>query len=484
MSRPVGEPISIFNTLTRTVEPLRPIEAGHVRFYTCGPTVYDYAHIGNLRTYVLEDLIRRALESRGLTVKHVMNVTDVGHLESDADSGEDKLALAARRQQRSPWEIARYYEAAFFEDCQRLRIQPPHVVCRATEHIDDMIRFIQGIEERGFAYQIDGNVYFSIDQFPEYGRLARLDLESMRAGARVAVDSRKRNPLDFVLWFSDSKFTNQIMQWDSPWGRGFPGWHIECSAMATKYLGDRIDIHMGGIDHIPVHHTNEVAQSEACLGHTWVNYWMHCNFLLLKDAKMAKSSGEFLRLATLEARGFAAVHYRYFCLGAHYRSPLAFSWDALEGARTSFEALKNRVVGWKVQLSAGKGGGPDRGDRGGDYSRRFWASIGDDVNVPAALGVVWEMAKDAELLPGVKLGLALEFDEVLGLGVAEFQRLEIDPDVKALIELRNESRRNRNWPSADAIRDRLLAEHNIQLMDTSQGTEWYALPKDAPTNEG
>lgn len=478
-TQPGPKPLRIFNTLTRAVEPFVPIHEGKVSLYTCGPTVYNYAHIGNLRTYVLEDLIRRTFEVHGYEVRHVMNVTDVGHLESDADAGEDKLELAARRERHSPWEIARFYEAAFFEDCKKLGIEPPHVVCRATDHIEDMIAFVRRIEERGYSYQADGNVYFSIDQFPEYGRLALLDLESLRAGSRIEVDSRKKNPLDFVLWFSNSKFRNQIMQWDSPWGRGFPGWHIECSAMATKYLGERIDIHTGGIDHIPVHHTNEIAQSEAALGHPWVNYWVHCDFLLLKEAKMAKSSGQFLRLATLGERGFEAPHYRYFCLGAHYRSPLTFSWEAMESSRLAFEAFKNRVISWKVQAqSPQKGTAASTAARASEYTDRFMGHLADDINVPAALGVLWDMAKDTNLLPPAKLELALKFDRVLGLGVAEFERPVADAELQAQIQLRDEARRKRDWKSADAIRDRLLGDRGIQLMDTPMGTEWYLVPRD------
>ena len=473
--------VKVFNTLTRRVEVFQPIEEGKIRLYTCGPTVYNYAHIGNLRTYLLEDLVRRAFEASGYVVTHVMNVTDVGHLESDADAGEDKMELAARKTHKSPWEIARFYEAAFFEDCRKLGIEPPAVVCRATEHIDEMIKFVKCIEDRGFCYQQDGNVYFSIDKFPEYGRMARLDLENLRAGSRIEVDSSKRNPLDFVLWFSNSKFRNQIMQWDSPWGRGFPGWHIECSAMATRYLGERIDIHMGGIDHIPVHHTNEIAQSEGCLGHQWVNYWMHCEFLLLKDAKMAKSSGEFLRLASLEERGFDPLHYRYFCLSAHYRSALAFTWEALDGSRKAFESLKNRVIGWNVQARAKKTALPGDEQKSQSYRSLFWGHIAEDINVPAALGVVWDMARDTGLSPSAKLALAFDFDRVLGLGMQEFRRAVIDEADQELIRQRDEARRKRDWRAADAIRDQLSAEKGLQLMDTPQGTEWYFVLKDDVT---
>jgi cysteinyl-tRNA synthetase len=470
--------LRIFNTLTREVEEFQPIEAGKVGIYTCGPTVYNYAHIGNLRTYVCEDLIRRAFEWAGYQVTHVMNVTDVGHLESNADSGEDKMELAARKTRKSPWEIARFYENAFFEDCGRLGIARPAVVCRATEHIDDMIAFIQRIEANGCAYSHDGNVYFSIDDFAEYGRMARLDLANLRAGSRVEVDARKKSPLDFVLWFSNSKFPNQIMQWDSPWGRGFPGWHIECSAMATRYLGERIDVHMGGIDHIPVHHTNEIAQSECCLEHKWVNYWMHCDFLLMKKDKMSKSTEDFVRLATLEEQGYDGLHYRYFCFGAHYRSTLAFTWEGLEAARQTVESLRNRVIAWKIESKLKKPATAAEEGRKNEFLTRFWRHIQDDINVPAALGVVWEMVRDATLPPALKLSAMIEADQVLGLGVAEFERPALEPAVEGLIKERQAARQSRDWSQSDSIRDHLLKEHNIQLMDTPAGTEWYFLPKD------
>ena len=463
----------LFNTMAGQVEPLEPLEPGKVRLYTCGPTVYNYAHIGNLRTYISEDVIRRALEVGGYDVHHVMNITDVGHLESDADQGEDKMALAAAREAKSPWDIARFYEQVFFEDCQALHIQRPTVVCRATEHIEHMIRFIQGLEARGATYVVDGNVYFAIDKFPAYGRLARLRLDDQQAGARVDVDPRKRSPNDFVLWFSQSKFPNQIMQWDSPWGRGFPGWHIECSAMATEYLGDRIDIHMGGIDHIPVHHTNEIAQSEAYLQHEWVKYWMHCEFLIIDKGKMAKSGGKFLRLATLVENGFAPVHYRYFCLGGHYRSPQRFSWDALDGARRTFENFKNLVVSWKLRTRQSKAAAtPDDAAQAARYAERFWDALQDDFNCPKALGVLWELARDASLSEATRLGLARDFDRVFGLGVDEFRRPEIPAEMVALIKQREEARNQKNWAVSDDIRAQ-LAGQGIHLMDTPEGTDWY-----------
>lgn len=269
---------SVYNTLTRAKEEIIPVEKGRIKLYTCGPTVYNYAHIGNLRTYIFEDVLKKAMEYTGLEVRHVMNITDVGHLESDSDTGEDKMALGASREKKTVWEIARFYEEAFLKDCRLLNIAAPTIVCRATEHIEDMIKFIQILEHKGFTYIANGNVYFSIEKYPDYARLANLSMEELEAGSRVEVDPFKKNPLDFVLWFTNSKFSNQIMQWESPWGKGFPGWHIECSAMSMKYLGERIDIHCGGVDHIPVHHTNEIAQSESAVGHKWVNYWMHGEF--------------------------------------------------------------------------------------------------------------------------------------------------------------------------------------------------------------
>jgi len=460
--------LRFFNTLPRVVEEFVPIEAGKVRLYTCGPTVYNYAHIGNLRTYIFEDVLRRTLEFGGFEVRHVMNITDVGHLESDSDQGEDKMSLASVRERTSPWEIARYYEDAFYQDCAALNIVPPHVRCRATEHIQLMIDFVQGLEQSGHAYAIDGNVYFDISRYRPYPELARLPLEQLMEGARVDPDPRKRNPLDFVLWFSQSKFPNQIMKWDSPWGNGFPGWHIECSAMASKYLGERLDIHCGGIDHIPVHHTNERAQSEARFGHRWVNTWMHAEFLIVDaGGKMSKSAGEFLTLRAVTDRGFEPAHYRFFCLGTLYRHPLRFSWEALRAARNSYENLKNRVVSWK--LAPDENGGSDGIEA---YRSAFWEAMSNDLHTPTGLSVLWDVAKDTELGPKAKLALLSEFDRILGIGVDAFRRPAIAPELAALISEREAARQRKEWSTADAIRNQLL-EAGIQLKDTVDGTDWY-----------
>lgn len=463
--------LSLFNTLTRTIEPFTPITDRRVKLYTCGPTVYNYAHIGNLRTYIFEDLLRRTLEAVGYEVEHVMNVTDVGHLESDADAGDDKMELAAKREQKSPWDIARYYEEAFFSDMERLNILKPVVVCRATEHIKEMQDFVQKLEDKGFTYTVDGNVYFRIEKFPQYTALSRRNLADLMEGARVEIDPRKENPLDFVLWFSNSKYPNQIMKWESPWGVGFPGWHIECSAMASKYLGEHIDIHCGGIDHISIHHSNEIAQSEACFGHKWVNVWMHGEFLVLQKEKMAKSKGNFLTLDSLIEKGYDPLHYRYLCFGAHYRSQLFFSFEALDGARNAFESLRNRVLSYR--LSDEK---PKNEQRKRALKEEFFAAMRNDLDTPVALSVVWEVLKDQSIASSEKLELLRAFDPILGFGVDQFTPPALSKEHMALVEEREQARNAKDWQKADAIRDQLLAQ-GISIKDTKNSTEWYLLYK-------
>ncbi|MEI6806501.1 MAG: cysteine--tRNA ligase [Myxococcaceae bacterium] len=456
-----------FNTLTRQIESLKPIIPGQVSLYTCGPTVYNYAHIGNLRTYIFEDILRRTLERFGFKVNHVMNITDVGHLESDADVGDDKMALASQREKKSPWDIARYYEEAFLKDCAALNLQKPTLICRATEHIQEMQAMVQKLIDKDLAYVVDGNVYFRISKFPDYAKLSKRNLDELLEGARVDIDNRKESPLDFVLWFSQSKFPNQIMQWDSPWGRGFPGWHIECSAMAAKYLGEHIDIHCGGVDHVSVHHSNEIAQSEGCFGHQWVNTWMHGEFLVLDKGKMSKSSGSFLTIKSLEEHGFEPLHYRYFCLGAHYRSQLFFSFEALEGARNAFESLKNRVISWK--LDPQKGTHPEKAT---DYLKRFNEALANDLDMPIALSILWEMVKDAELGGKAQLELITQFDQILGLGVERFQKVELSPELLDLVKERENARTLKDWAKSDELRKELLGR-GICLKDSPAGTDWY-----------
>ena len=460
--------VRLFNTMHRTVEPLETVSPGEVKMYCCGPTVYNFAHIGNMRTYVFEDLLRRALELAGYRVRHVMNITDVGHLTSDADEGEDKMMVAMRREGRTATQIADFYTDAFWRHADALHIHRPEVACRATEHIGDMIALIQRLEERGLVYQAGGNVYFSIDAFPAYGRLAGLDLEKLRAGARIDVDANKRNPLDFVLWFTKSKFENQEMVWESPWGVGYPGWHIECSAMSIRYLGDQFDIHCGGIDHVAVHHTNEIAQSEGATGKSpWVRLWMHGEFLVADAAKMSKSSGEFTTVDTLVEKGYDPLAYRYLCLNSHYRNPLTFSYEALDGAANGLESLRKTIRALKAAVAE-----PPAVDENHPRAQEFFGHLFDDLNVPRALATLWTMLKD-DLPAGEKLALALWFDQALGLGLAALEapeaRVETIPaEVLALVEQRADARKGRDFALADQCRDRIQAL-GYDIRDTPEG---------------
>ena len=463
---------SILNTLTGKKEEMIPIEAGKVRLYTCGPTVYNFAHIGNLRTYIFEDALKKSLKYCGYEVKHAMNITDVGHLESDEDFGEDKMTLGASRENKTVWEIARFYEEAFLKDCEKLNIERPSVICRATEHIQDMIAFIKILEEKGFTYIANGNVYFAIDKYEDYHKLANLSMEELEAGSRIEIDPYKKNPLDFVLWFTNSKFSNQIMQWESPWGKGFPGWHIECSAMSVKYLGERIDIHCGGVDHIPVHHTNEIAQSESALGHKWVNYWMHGEFLVLDNGKMSKSTGDFLTVARLLEEGYSPLDYRYFCLQSRYRKQLVFSFESLTEAQKSLKKLKSKVkniIGNKVAgevVDAHKIEG---------YNQQFILQISDDLNTPNAFTVLSEVIKTDSLNNSEKAYLIEAFDKVLSLELTTEDLRESAEDdsawIQAMIEERNKARKERNWSKADEIRA-LLQGKGIEIIDTKVETSW------------
>lgn len=483
----------IYNTMTREKDPFVPLVPGRASLYTCGPTVYNFAHIGNLRTYVFEDILRRVLTAGGLKVNHVMNVTDVGHLTDDLhDSGEDKMAQGARREGKTVWEIARFYEEAFFKDTDRLNILRPTTVCRATEHISEMIDLVKRLESRGFTYVSEGNVYFDITRFPSYGRLARLSLDELQAGARIEVDSAKRNPHDFVLWFTRSKFGDQTMQWDSPWGRGFPGWHLECSAMSMKYLGETFDIHCGGIDHIPVHHTNEIAQSEAATGKEWVHCWVHGEFLVVDKGKMAKSAGNFLTLQSLVDRGYDPLDYRYMCLTANYRAQLAFSWESLDSAKASRASLEKKVA----DLAAGESivfseeGKPDFGANSvkagsGRFYPLFLEQVSDDLNVPRGLSVLNSAIKAAQGGKVTKFDALTEIlamDEVLGLNLAAAVKKcaadvavrdepAILPDeVAKLVATRAEARAAKNWTRSDELRDSIAAL-GYRVTDTRNGQE-------------
>jgi len=457
--------------MTRNKEEIIPANKNKVGMYTCGPTVYNYAHIGNLRTYIFEDALKKSLEYVGYKVKHVMNVTDVGHLQSDGDEGEDKMALGASREHKTVWEIAKFYEDAFFEDCKKLNVKKPTVVCRATEHIEDMIKFVQKLEERGYTYESNGNVYFEIDKFEDYTKLANLSIDELEAGSRIEIDPNKKNPLDFVLWFTNSKFSNQIMQWNSPWGRGFPGWHLECSTMSIKYLGENIDIHCGGIDHIPVHHTNEIAQSEAALGHKWVNYWVHGEFLVLDGGKMSKSSGDFLTVSKLEEEGFSPLDYRYFCLQSKYRKQLVFSFESLKDAQNGYKALKKKIGTILTNIEETNNMNKELIS---GYQEKFKTQISDDLNIANAFTVLNEVIKDGELNNKEKAFLIEDFDKVFSLNLMTIEKESIEVDEKLinhLIEERNIARKEKNYKRSDEIRAQLL-EMNIEVLDSKEGTSW------------
>jgi cysteinyl-tRNA synthetase len=441
-------PLELYDNYTRSLRRFEPLRAGTVGLYTCGPTVYDYQHIGNCRTYLFEDLLKRVLEWNGYTVHHVMNITDVGHLTSDADEGEDKMEKGSRRTGKSAWEIARIYTDAFLEDMRVLNIELPETLCRATDHIAEQIRFIADIEKNGYAYRTSDGIYFDTSKQPDYGYLARLDRAGLEAGKRVEL-GEKRHPTDFALWKFSPPGTKRQMEWASPWGMGFPGWHIECSAMAQKYLGDFFDIHCGGEDHIPVHHTNEIAQTEARVGTRLANFWMHGYFLLSNDAKMAKSAGEFLRLASLVERGYDPLAFRYLCLTAHYRSQLNFTWDSLDAAATALDRMRR---GFHA-LPATPRAEPDA-----PQLERFTAEINNDLNVPRALALAWELLR-SDLAPSARKATLAAFDRVFGLGLATWQPKEeaIPEAVHALAAARAAARAAKDWAEADRLRQELQA---------------------------
>lgn len=492
-------PLQLYNTMGRKTEEFRPINPGKVSFYGCGPTVYNYAHIGNLRAYVFQDILARTLRFLGYEVTHVMNITDVGHLTGDADEGEDKMVKSAAERGKTVLEIADFYTRAFFNDTDRLNINRPDIVCRATEHIGDMIDLIKRIEANGHTYTAGGNLYYDVTSYPDYGKLAGLNLSDLKAGARIDVDENKRNPFDFVLWFTKSKFENQALTWDSPWGRGYPGWHIECSAMSMKYLGEHFDIHTGGIDHIPIHHTNEIAQSEGATGKKWVNYWLHNEFLVLNKEKMSKSSGDFLTLQKLLDKGYESGDYRFFLLGGHYRSQLAFSWQSMDSAKNARKNLIQRTA--RLLESAGINpaevtGSLSAGNLGSAAKRteNFRTALEQDLNTPRALSELQTLVKEGlngTIPPADAVKAVAAMDSVLGLRLleeaegkaadstssgAEFFTDEEKQRIEALVAERTAAKKEKNWARADEIRNMLSAE-GIILEDGASGTVWRRIPK-------
>lgn len=459
----------VYNTLHKKKEQLIPIKEGEIGMYSCGPTVYNYAHIGNLRTYVFMDILRRALIHEGFRVKSVMNITDVGHLVSDADAGEDKMEKASREQQKSPYEIAAYYTDVFFKDIDSLNIMRPDITPRATEHINGMIDFVRRLVEKGYGYETSDGIYFDIEKFGDYGKLSDLRLEDQKAGARVEVNSEKHNPADFALWKKAPK--EHIMQWESPWGMGYPGWHIECSAMSLEYLGERFDIHTGGVDHIPVHHENEIAQSEALLGHPAVNYWMHGEFMMVDGGKMSKSLGNTYTVSQLKEKGFDPLAFRYFCLNSHYRNKMNFTWDAMESSQVSYRRLLEGALAHKNGDNAAEPAAQDA-------LKAFFEAIGDDLNVPKALGVLWVLVKNPHKSREIYDAL-LKMDAILALDIDKCAekcdnnadaQLDIPQEALELLQKRSEARRNKNWAESDRLRD-LLGEMGYSVVDTKEGAK-------------
>jgi cysteinyl-tRNA synthetase len=451
--------LQLYDTWERKLRPFAPMKAGHVGLYCCGPTVYNYAHIGNLRTYVFEDLLRRVLQWEGLSVKHVVNITDVGHLTSDADTGEDKMDVASRQTGRTAWDIAAYYTAAFQDDWRRLNLLEPERWCRATDHIPEQIDFIAELERRGCTYNTDDGLYFATALQKDYGHLARLDPNKLRGGSRVELGD-KRSVTDFALWRRSPEGSRRQMEWQSPWGPGCPGWHIECSAMAVKYLGELFDIHCGGEDHIAVHHSNEIAQASARYGTRLANYWMHAAFLQVDEKKMAKSTGGFVRLATLMEAGYDPVSYRYLCLGAHYRGPLNFTWEALDAAAAGLQRLRKA---YRETVDAGPAGEPDA-----MAIAEFRAAASHDLNVPQALATAWAVARGPLPAATRRATLAL-FDEVLGLDLgAETATSQIPAEVQAMLDRREAARQARDWAEADTLRATIL-EAGYEIADSQAG---------------
>lgn len=468
--------MQLYNTLTQKKEDFVPHEAGKVKMYTCGPTVYHFAHIGNLRTYIMEDVLEKTLRYLGYDVQRAMNITDVGHLSSDADTGEDKMLSGARREHKTVMQIAKFYTDAFFADCEKLGVKRPEIVVPATGCIDTFIEMVETLLQKGYAYEAGGNVYFDTSKLTSYYVFGNMEEESLAVGVRedVTEDENKRNRSDFVLWFTKSKFDDQELKWDSPWGVGYPGWHIECSGISTKYLGEYLDIHCGGIDNAFPHHTNEIAQSEAYLGHPWCKYWFHVLHLLDARGKMSKSKGGFLTVSLLEEKGYDPLCYRMFCLQSHYRKPLTFTFESLDNTASAYKKLVSRIAALQ------KDGAHDAAACE-EQRAKFRAALENDVNTSLALTALYDALK-APLSDADKLLLVGEYDAVLSLGLLEAaekagQAAESGvsgaeaAEIEALIQKRAEARKNKDWATADAIRD-ALAEKHVVVTDTPDGIVW------------
>lgn len=465
--------MQIYNTLTKKKEIFKPIDEKQVGMYTCGPTVYHYAHIGNLRSYIMEDVLEKELRYEGYNVKRVMNITDVGHLSSDADTGEDKMLKGAKREHKTVLEIAKFYTDAFFSDCNKLNIKRPDVVEPATNCIDEFIKMISGLLEKGYAYIAGGNVYFDTSKLDKYYTLSSHNEDDLMVGVRddVDVDENKRNKTDFVLWFTKSKFDDQELKWDSPWGVGYPGWHIECSCISMKHLGENLDLHCGGIDNIFPHHTNEIAQSEAYIGHKWCNYWFHVHHLNDKQGKMSKSKGDFLTVSLLEEKGYNPLVYRMFCLQSHYRKPLQFSYEVLDSVAAGYKKLKNRIAKLDKEGTVNEA-------KAAEYKKKFIEIVGNDLNTASGITLIYDLLKD-DTNDATKRYIIEDFDKVLSLDLLENENTQESSDVdsemeqyiKEMILKRAEAKKAKDFATADAIREELAAK-GIVLKDTREGTTW------------
>ena len=460
--------IYFYNTLTKKKEKFEPIQNDEVKIYSCGPTVYKNATIGNMRTNLFQDTLRRVLKYNGYKLKHVMNITDVGHLVSDGDEGEDKMLKSAREEHKTPLEIAEYYTKLFFADLERLNIEKPEIICKATDHIKEMLELVQKIMERGYAYETSTAIYFDVSKLDEYGILSGINLEEQKSGARVEIDKEKRNPYDFALWIKAPE--NHLMKWDSPWGQSYPGWHIECSAMSTKYLGEVFDIHTGGIDLIPTHHENEIAQSKGACGKIPAHYWMHGEYLLINGGKMSKSLGNVYLLDDIISRGYDPLTYRLFNFSCHYKGKLNFTWEGMNSAAVSLKRLRE---GYQKHLV---GNAEVSDEIINDMENRFHQAINDDLNMPLAMSVVWEAIKYPE--KSNKIAKLLEkFDTVLGLKIAEKkQEKEIPQEILELVEQRKQARAEKNWAESDRLRD-LIAEKGYNIKDTKDGAQIEEISK-------
>ncbi len=459
--------IKLFNTMGKEKQIFKPIIPGEVGLYACGPTVYDYAHIGHFRAYVFVDILVRMLRLNNLKVTHVMNITDVGHLTDDADQGEDKVEMKAKKEGKSAWEIADYYTEDFFDAMEKLNVKKPDIVCRATDHIQDMIDLVKDIEKNGYTYETSDGIYFDTSQLNDYGKLAGLDIEGLKEGARVEKNPEKKNVTDFALWKFSTKDKKRQMEWDSPWGKGFPGWHIECTAMSMRYLGESYDIHTGGIDHIPVHHTNEIAQAEAVIGKRFVNYWLHNNFITVNGEKMSKSKGNFYTMKDIEDKGLYPLAVRYLFLTANYRTQLNFTWESVEAAEKTLNTLREHV-----RLFQEPDDTPTDFKKFEDYRVKFYELVNDDLNTPEALSLIWQLIRsEPDINNKDKHELILEYDKVLGLGLREIKLEEKLPEkIQKLIDEREDSREKENYKKADEIRDK-LKELGYKVQDTKDGVK-------------